>query len=189
MSPAKGIGSSPWPRRDVGCRILGLQYEVDGSLLAASLRWRALWHLHRLARASHSPCCRYGLRSHSAEPDHLGEDERRHGESLPISARAPAAVQERRCPSHQQRDARQEGRSRSNVRTYPGASALGSDARRGLQDHPTVKPVAPLEDALLDVTSRGDLVIGPFLGIRLDPHRHREGWAGLLWRRTRHPLC
>jgi DNA modification methylase len=56
------------------------------------------------------------------------------------------------------------GRSRSNVWTYPGASSLGSDARRGLKDHPTVKPVALLEDALLDVTNRGDLVIDPFLG-------------------------
>jgi ParB/Sulfiredoxin domain/DNA methylase len=30
------------------------------------------------------------------------------------------------------------GRWRSNVWSYPGASSLGSDARRGLQDHPTV---------------------------------------------------
>jgi hypothetical protein len=30
------------------------------------------------------------------------------------------------------------GRWRSNVWTYPGASSLGSDARRGLQDHPTL---------------------------------------------------
>ena len=56
------------------------------------------------------------------------------------------------------------GRWRSNVWTYPGASSLGSDARRGLQDHPTVKPTAMLEDALLDLTNRGDLVIDPFLG-------------------------
>ena len=42
------------------------------------------------------------------------------------------------------------GRWRSNVWTYPGASSLGSDARRGLKDHPTVKPTAMLEDALLD---------------------------------------
>ena len=41
---------------------------------------------------------------------------------------------------------------------------MGSDARRGLQDHPTVKPVAMLEDALLDLTERGDLVLDPFLG-------------------------
>jgi DNA modification methylase len=53
---------------------------------------------------------------------------------------------------------------RSNVWTYPGAPSLGSDASRGLQDHPTVKPTAMLEDALLDLTNRGDLVIDPFLG-------------------------
>jgi DNA modification methylase len=56
------------------------------------------------------------------------------------------------------------GRWRSNVWTYPGASSLGSDARRGLKDHPTVKPTAMLEDALLDLTNRGDLIIDPFLG-------------------------
>jgi DNA modification methylase len=56
------------------------------------------------------------------------------------------------------------GRWRSNVWTYPGASSVGSDARRGLHDHPTVKPTAMLEDALLDLTHQGDIVIDPFLG-------------------------
>jgi DNA modification methylase len=56
------------------------------------------------------------------------------------------------------------GRWRSNLWTYPGASSLGSDARRGLQDHPTVKPTAMLEDALMDLTNRGDIVVDPFLG-------------------------
>jgi DNA modification methylase len=56
------------------------------------------------------------------------------------------------------------GRWRSNVWSYPGASSLGSDSRRGLKDHPTVKPTALLEDALLDLTNRGDMVIDPFLG-------------------------
>jgi DNA modification methylase len=36
--------------------------------------------------------------------------------------------------------------------------------RRGLQDHPTVKPTAMLEDALLDLTNRAEIVIDPFLG-------------------------
>ena len=40
------------------------------------------------------------------------------------------------------------GRWRSNVWTYPDASSLGSDARRSLRDHPTVKPTVMLEDAL-----------------------------------------
>jgi DNA modification methylase len=56
------------------------------------------------------------------------------------------------------------GRWRSNVGTYPGASSLGSDARRGLRVHPTVKPTAMLENALLDLSNRGDIVIDPFLG-------------------------
>jgi DNA modification methylase len=56
------------------------------------------------------------------------------------------------------------GRWRSNTWTYPGASSLGSDARRGLVDHPTVKPVEMLVDALLDLTNRGNIVLDPFLG-------------------------
>lgn len=56
------------------------------------------------------------------------------------------------------------GRWRSNVWTYAGASSLGSEAREGLHLHPTVKPRAMLEDALLDVTERGDMVLDPFVG-------------------------
>ena len=41
---------------------------------------------------------------------------------------------------------------------------IGSDAREGLEYHPTVKPTAMLMDALLDVTARGDIVLDPFLG-------------------------
>jgi DNA modification methylase len=42
--------------------------------------------------------------------------------------------------------------------------SLGSNAGRGLQDHPTVKPTAVLEDALLDLSNRRGIVIDPFLG-------------------------
>lgn len=56
------------------------------------------------------------------------------------------------------------GRWRSNVWTYAGASSVGSDAREGLALHPTVKPRAMLEDALLDVTEHDDLVLDPFVG-------------------------
>jgi DNA modification methylase len=41
---------------------------------------------------------------------------------------------------------------------------MSAEARKGLRYHPTVKPVALLEDALLDVTDRGDVVLDPFLG-------------------------
>jgi DNA modification methylase len=56
------------------------------------------------------------------------------------------------------------GRHRTNLWTYPGASSLGSDARQGLQHHPTVKPTAMLQDALIDLTNRGEIVLDPFLG-------------------------
>jgi DNA modification methylase len=37
-------------------------------------------------------------------------------------------------------------------------------ARIGLQDPPTVKPTAMLQDALIDLTNRGEIVLDPFLG-------------------------
>ena len=55
------------------------------------------------------------------------------------------------------------GRWRSNVWNYPGASSSGSEARKGLRHHPTVKPVAMIGDALLDMTERDDIVLDPFL--------------------------
>jgi DNA modification methylase len=56
------------------------------------------------------------------------------------------------------------GRWRSNVWNYPGASSVRSDSRKGLEFHPTVKPVEMCVDALLDLTNRGDIVLDPFLG-------------------------
>jgi DNA modification methylase len=56
------------------------------------------------------------------------------------------------------------GRNRSNVWTYPGVNSFGAGRDETLAMHPTVKPVALVADALLDCTSRGDLVLDPFLG-------------------------
>lgn len=56
------------------------------------------------------------------------------------------------------------GRSRSNLWTYPGASSIGSDPRKGLNDHPTVKPVALLKDFIIDVTKPEDWIYDAFLG-------------------------
>lgn len=56
------------------------------------------------------------------------------------------------------------GRDRTNVWRYPGANRKGTSASKQLASHPTPKPVELVEDALLDVTNRGDLVLDPFLG-------------------------
>jgi 16S rRNA G966 N2-methylase RsmD len=58
------------------------------------------------------------------------------------------------------------GRNRSNVWPYPGAAGFGRQNEEGvlLSLHPTVKPVALVADAILDCSSRGDLVLDAFLG-------------------------
>jgi DNA modification methylase len=59
------------------------------------------------------------------------------------------------------------GRNRTNVWEYAGANGFdGRTTEEGnlLGMHPTVKPVQMLADILLDCTSRGDIVLDPFLG-------------------------
>jgi hypothetical protein len=55
------------------------------------------------------------------------------------------------------------GRNRTNVWEYPGMTAFGKQ-RELLSVHPTVKPVRMIADVLLDVTTRGEIVLDTFLG-------------------------
>jgi DNA modification methylase len=56
------------------------------------------------------------------------------------------------------------GRNRTNVWDYAGQNTFHKDRAADLAAHPTVKPVALVADALLDVTGRGELVLDPFGG-------------------------
>jgi DNA modification methylase len=56
------------------------------------------------------------------------------------------------------------GRDRTNVWSYPGANRRGSSSASALADHPTPKPIELVEDALLDITAPGDVVLDPFMG-------------------------
>ena len=58
------------------------------------------------------------------------------------------------------------GRHRSNLWRYPGVNSFGRKGEEGnlLALHPTVKPVQLVADALLDCSSRGDVVLDPFMG-------------------------
>lgn len=55
------------------------------------------------------------------------------------------------------------GRNRSNVWNYAGVNAFG-EGRADLQLHPTVKPVAMVEDAIRDCSRRKGVILDPFLG-------------------------
>jgi len=56
------------------------------------------------------------------------------------------------------------GRNRTNVWDYAGATSIGKGREADLAMHPTVKPVAMIADAILDVTNRGDIVLDNFAG-------------------------
>jgi DNA modification methylase len=56
------------------------------------------------------------------------------------------------------------GRNRSNVWAYPGANTFRKGRDQDLADHPTVKPVAMVADALLDTSAPGDICIDGFGG-------------------------
>ena len=57
------------------------------------------------------------------------------------------------------------GRNRTNVWDYAGINAFGKDRDVQLAMHPTVKPVAMVEDAILDCSRRGGIVLDPFAGV------------------------
>lgn len=56
------------------------------------------------------------------------------------------------------------GRNRTNVWTFAGVNAFGKARDEELDMHPTVKPVALVEEALKDASRRNDLVLDGFAG-------------------------
>lgn len=58
------------------------------------------------------------------------------------------------------------GRNRTNVWEYQGASGFGRHGEEGdlSVQHPTLKPVQMVADAILDCSARADIVLDPFLG-------------------------
>jgi DNA modification methylase len=56
------------------------------------------------------------------------------------------------------------GRNRTNVWVYVGMNSFGAERAELLSTHPTVKPVQLVEDAILDCSRRGGLVLDAFMG-------------------------
>ena len=130
-------------------------YLVDGGVLATFIDWRGIATVTIAARSLNLE--QINLIVWDKTNAAMGSLYRSKHELLPMFKKGTAS-----CTNNVKLG--KTGRTRSNVWTYAGASTRGSDARRGLQDHPTVKPVAMLSDALLDLTRRGDVVLDPFLG-------------------------
>jgi DNA modification methylase len=131
-----------------------LPYVCDGGLCATFTDWRGYPAV--VAAALQLGLAPFDLIVWAKTDGAMGNLYRSQHELLPLFKKGKA-------PHIHNVKRGKKGRSRSNVWTYPRAR-LGSEARQGRQDHPTVKPVALLEDALLDMSERGDIVIDPFLG-------------------------
>lgn len=56
------------------------------------------------------------------------------------------------------------GRDRTNIWSFPGMGGFGKGRKKARELHPTVKPVALVAEALLDVTAPGDIVLDAFGG-------------------------
>jgi DNA modification methylase len=56
------------------------------------------------------------------------------------------------------------GRYRTNVWDYAGVNSFGKGRMTDLADHPTIKPVALVADAIRDVTRPGEIVLDAFMG-------------------------
>ena len=132
-----------------------VQYLVDGGLLATFIDWRSVDLVIASGRALDLALLNLVVWEKSNGGQ--GSLWRSQHELLPVFKKGEA-------PHINNVELGRHGRWRSNVWTYPGGSTLGSDSREGLDFHPTVKPRVLLEDALLDVTNRDDIVIDCFAG-------------------------
>jgi DNA modification methylase len=74
------------------------------------------------------------------------------------------------------------GRHRTNLWSYAGANTFRKGRAQDLQDHPTIKPIAMVADAILDCSNRDDLVLDPFSGsgtTLLAAHRTKRRGAAI----------
>lgn len=126
-----------------------------GGLLYSFMDWRHEWELHEAVRAS-------GLHLLNkcvwVKPNGgMGSFYRSRYETVFVLKNPGAA----HCNNVQLGS---NGRYRTNVWEYAGATGGEVDAADDFDLHPTVKPVRLVEDALLDASAVGETVLDPFLG-------------------------
>ena len=132
-----------------------LPYLVDGGLLGTFIDWRSLSIVHTAATAlALTPLDLVVWAKANAAAGSLYREEH---ELLPLFKKGTASHVNNLTVGKR-------GRIRTNLWTYPRVSSSGSGARKGPSDHGSAKPTAMLEDALIDLTNRGDIVLDPFLG-------------------------
>ena len=140
----------------VGAFNLMVSHSVEGATFFACMDWR---HMSEIASAIRAIDCELlNLCVWVKTNGGMGSLYRsRHELVFVFGKRGAARVNNVQLGKH--------GRNRTNVWNYPGMNSFARRGRtRGLDLHPTVKPIAMVADAILDVTQRGDIVLDPFCG-------------------------
>jgi len=132
-------------------------HSISGSLHFVCMDWRHIGELHAAGHAVYTEL--KNLCIWVKDNGGMGSLYRSQHELIFVFKNGTAAHQ-----NHVQLG--QFGRYRSNVWNYPGVNSFGRTAEEGnlLALHPTVKPTALVADAILDCSSRGDIVLDAFLG-------------------------
>ena len=131
---------------------LMVSHSVEGATLFACMDWRHLLEIVSAIRAL--GCVLLDLCVWVKTNGGMGSLYRSRHELVFVFCKADATrVNNVEVDKHR--------RYRTNVWNYPSARR---GRKRGLDLHPTVKPIAMVSDAILDVTQRGDIVLDPFCG-------------------------
>ena len=102
----------------------------DGAIAFVCMDWR---HMRRTAG------CRRTAFGRAEEPVRLEQEQRRHGDLLPLQHELVFVFKVGAAPHANSFGLGDSGRYRTNVWDYPGISSLGA-TRQALAMHPTVKP-------------------------------------------------
>ena len=131
------------------------EHVVDGAVIAACMDWRHLFEIQTAAREvglSFLNLCVW----HKSNAG-MGSLYRSQHELVLILKKGKAShINNVELGRH--------GRYRTNIWSYAGVNTFGRTRMADLEAHPTVKPLALVADAILDVTKRGDIVVDAFLG-------------------------
>lgn len=132
-----------------------LPHVLDGGVVDVCMDWRYLREL--LASIDNNGLTMLNLCCWAKSNGGMGSLYRSKHELVAITKKG-------RAPHVNNVELGANGRYRTNVWEYAGANSFGASRDRDLADHPTVKPIALVADAIRDVTHVGDIVLDAFMG-------------------------
>ncbi|MCA0373958.1 MAG: site-specific DNA-methyltransferase [Proteobacteria bacterium] len=136
---------------------LMVEFSKEGSLHYICMDWRHLEHLLKAGSAHYSEL--KNICVWVKDNGGMGSLYRSKHEMI-------AVYKNGKAPHRNNVELGKHGRYRTNVWEYPCANTFSkqSDEGRLAELHPTVKPVKMVADAILDTTTKGEIILDPFLG-------------------------